>query len=286
MSVKHSKYKNTGILFELLVKQITSDTLEGKPSPARDLIQKYFVKSELGKEYKLYESLISNTSLTEGKANVIISTLTDSSKTLNRSLLKRQKYNLIKELQSHYNINEFFNRRLPNYKVYAAFYTLLELNHQENIQPKQLIQNKVTILEHITENHIQESKVKDDVMEELNKSDKDIKLLTYKILLEKFNSKYDGLHPNQKRILKEYINSVDNTTRLKDFYIKEVNNIKKTLNEINKDTKDEATKLKVEGIINMIKTPTKKQQIKDDNLVDLMQYYDLVNELTLVNESV
>ena len=42
MSVKHSKYKNTGILFELLVRQITADTLDGKDSPARKILKNYF----------------------------------------------------------------------------------------------------------------------------------------------------------------------------------------------------------------------------------------------------
>ena len=151
MQVKHSKYKNTGILFELLVRQITTDTLDGKDSPAKDILKKYFVKSELGREYKLYETLLKKTSLTEGKANVVVSTLIDSSKTLNRGAIKRQKYNLISEIQKHYDLNEFFGHKLPNYKVHAAFYTLLEIvNSPQTVDHDQTIDNKVTILEHLT----------------------------------------------------------------------------------------------------------------------------------------
>ena len=126
MKIKHSKYKNSGILFELLVRQITSDTLEGKDSPIKEILKKYFVKTELGKEYKLYETLLNKTSLTEARADLIISTLIESSKNLNRRIIKQQKYNLISEVQKHYNLNEFFNHKLPHYKVQAAFYTLLE----------------------------------------------------------------------------------------------------------------------------------------------------------------
>jgi hypothetical protein len=283
MQVKHSKYKNTGILFELLVRQITTDTLDGKDSPAKDILKKYFVKTELGREYKLYETLLKRTSLTEAKANIVISTLTESSKTLNRGVIKRQKYNLINEIQKHYDLNEFFNHKLPNYKVYAAFYTLLEINNSLVNNPDQVITNKVTILEHLTAAQIAESKVKDDVMEEFEKADKDVRFLTYKMILESFNSKYDDLHPKQKIILKEYITSVDNTSRLKEFYTNKVNEIKEELTSLNKKTKNQVTKIKINEIISLVTPPAKNAKITDNDLVDLLQYYDLINELETVN---
>jgi hypothetical protein len=284
MQVKHSKYKNTGILFELLVRQITSDTLEGKDSPAKDVLKKYFVKTELGREYKLYETLLKKTTLTETKANIVVSTLVDSSKTLNRGVIKRQKYNLINEIQQHYNVNEFFNHKLPNYKVYAAFYTLLEIsNTQQSVNPDQIITNKVTILEHLTAASIKESKLRDDVMEEIEKADKDVLFLTHKILMEKFNTKYDSLNLNQKLTLKEYINSVDNTSRLKEFYTTKINEIKTELSLLNKKTKNPSTKIKINEIISIINPPAKNAKVTDNDLVDLLQYYDLINELETVN---
>lgn len=283
MRVKHSKYKNTGILFELLVRQITTDTLEDNPSPARDILQKYFVKSELGKEYKLYESLTKRVNLSEAKASLIISTLLESSKTLNKGAIKRQKYNLISEIQKHYDLNIFFNHQLPNYKVHAAFYTLLELNSSESSNSDQLIQNKVTILEHLSKPTIQTETVIDEVLEELNSTDKDIKMLTYRIMVEKFNGKYDNLSSSQKSILKEYINSIDNTTRLKEFYVKRTREIKQELIELNTRTDNEVTKIKLNEIISLIQVPTKTSKLKDNDLVDLLQYCDLVTELRSVN---
>jgi hypothetical protein len=284
MQVKHSKYKNTGILFELLVRQITADTLDGKDSPAKDILKKYFVKTELGREYKLYETLLKKTSLTETKANIVVSTLTESSKTLNRGTIRRQKYNLISEIQKHYDLNTFFNHKLPNYKVYAAFYTLLEISNTTTaINPEQTITNKVTILEHLTAADIKESIVRDEVINELENSDKDVKFLAYKILMEKFNDKYDDLNPNQKTILKEYINSVDNTPRLKEFYTDKINEIKTELKTLNKKTKNPVTKIKINEIISLIQPPAKNAKLTDDNLVDLLQYCDLINELETVN---
>jgi hypothetical protein len=283
--IKHSKYKNTGILFELLVRQITSDTLDGKDSPVKGLLKKYFVKTELGREYKLYETLLKKTSLTETKANIVVNALAESSKTLNRGAIKRQKYNLIKEIKEHYDLEKFFNHKLPNYKVFAAFYTLLETYNipPNTVNPEQIINNKVTILEHLTAAPITEKKVKDDVMEAFIDSDKDVRLLAYRMSLDKFNSKYNNFDSNQKAVLKEYINSVDNSTRLREFYIDKTNEIKSQLTEINKHTKNQVTKIKIDEIINMITIPGKTHKIKDNNIVDLLQYYDLVKELEQAN---
>ena len=284
MQVKHSKYKNTGILFELLVRQITTDTLDGKDSPAKDILKKYFVKSELGREYKLYETLLKRTSLTEGKANVVVDTLIESSKTLNRGAIKRQKYNLINEIQKHYDLNEFFNHKLPNYKMFAAFYTLTEIaSAQHTIDPDQTINNKVTILEHLTAAKIAKNKVRDEVMGEFEKADKDVRFLAYKMVLENFNTKYNDLHPRQKEILKEFITSVDNKPRLKEFYTAKVVEIKEELATLNAKTKNEVTKIKINEIINIIQVPAKTAKITDNDLVDLLQYYDLINELETVN---
>ena len=285
MQINHSKYKNTGILFELLIRQITNDTLDSKDSQATNILKKYFVKTELGREYKLYETLLKKTSLTETKANIITNTLLDSSKSLNRGVIKRQKYNLIKEIQNHYDLNEFFNHKLPNYKVHAAFYTLLETSNLPNqVDPEQIINNKVTILEHLTAAQIKATKIKDEVMSEFEKSDKDVRFIAYKMLLENFNVKYDTLHTNQKTILKEYITSVDNTSRLKEFYTNKINEIKSELADLNKKTKNKVTKIKINEIISIITPPLKNVKITDNDLVDLLQYYDLINELETVNE--
>jgi hypothetical protein len=284
MKIKNSKYKNTGILFELLVRQITADTLDGKDSPVKGILKKYFVKTELGKEYKLYETLLKNTNLTETKSNIIINTLLESSKTINRKLVKSQKYNLINEIQQHYDLNKFFNHRLPHYKAQAAFYTLLETYAlSPNINPESIITNKITLLEHLSSNQIKEEKVREDVMEEFKRSDKNVRTLTYRILLEKFNSKYDDLNIHQKTILKELINSIDNTPRLKEFYTLKSEEIKIELKKLNRKTKDPITKIKLNEVISMIKPLEKNHRVTDNDLVNLLQFCDLLTELEVAN---
>ena len=284
MKIKHSKYKNSGILFELLVRQITADTLEGKDSPIKDLLKKYFVKTELGREYRLYETLLKRTSLTEVKANVVIDTLLESSKNLNRKAIRKQKYNLISEIQKYYDLNEFFNHKLPNYKVQAAFYTLTEIyNTLPDINPENIIVNKVTILEHLTAAPIAEKRVRENVLEDFKNEDKDTRILAYRIILEKFNDKYDDLNPHQKSILKELINSIDNNPRLKEFYLTKSNEIKTELKNLNQITSDKVTKIKINEVVSLIKPLDKNHKVSDEDLVNLLQYCDLLTELETVN---
>jgi len=283
MKIKHSKYKNTGVLFELLVRQITADTLKGGDSPAIDLLKKYFVKTSLGREYKLYESVLKSKVLSESKANITITTILESSKSFNRTSLKKQKYNLINEIKNHYDLDVFFGAQIKNYKELAALYTLIEgQNLGEEVNTDQLINNKITLFEHLTKKEISPSQ-KDIVLEEFKSYDKDTRILTYKILLEKFNNKYDVLSKEQKEVLKEYINSVDSTPGLRDFYNSKVRELKNTLIEESENIKDKATKVKVVEISKLLNEVDKSTKIDSENLVDLLQYYELVNEIKSVN---
>ena len=283
MNIKHSKYRNSGILFELLVRQITSDTLDGSNSPARKILKEYFVKTELGKEYKLYEQLSKNSNLTEAKANLILSSLLESSKNLNRSILKRQKYNLISEIKKHYDVNKFFKHKLPNYKIQAAFYMLTEIKSNKSFSNLELeINNKITILEHLSNKKVVKES-KQTVVDEFQTYDKDLRTLTYRVLLNKFNDKYDNLLEGQKSILKELITSIDNTPRLKEFYNTKTNEIKTSLTELNKTVKDKATQIKIQEVVKILPTIDKTSKVKDDDLINLLQYYDLIEELKTTN---
>jgi len=284
MLIKHSKYKNTGILFELLVKQITADTLSGKDSKATNILKKYFTKTELGREYKLYESLLKRTNVTEAKADVILNTVLESSKQLNKSALKRQKYNLIKEIKEHYNLEEFFRTKLSHYKAQAALYTLIEAYGEKSVPTEQVITNKLVILEHLSSSVTKKENKSNTIVEEFSGYDKDTRILTYKILLNKFNDKYADFSESKKTILKEFINSVDNPVKLKDFYNIKINEIKKDLTTLNKNTKNEVTKIKLnETIKNLLNPLDKKDKITNDHIVNLLQYCDLLEELRKAN---
>ena len=284
MNIKHSKYKNTGILFELLVRQITADTLSGKESKATPILKKFFVKTELGKEYKLYETILSKKHLSEGKAEIVINTIIESSKSLNRGSLKRQKYNLIKEISKYYNVDEFFKTKLPNYKAQAALYTLLEIYNSDNLSnPDQIIANKISLLETLTNKQVDEKQVKDQLLEEFKSYDQDLRILTYRVLLEKFNGKYAELNENQKMVLKEFINSIDSTPKLRTFYNTKINEIKSSLLSLNNKVTDKAVKIKINEVSNFLVELGKTANVGNDDLVNLLQYYELLEELTNIH---
>ena len=287
MYIKHSKFKNTGILFELLVRKITADTLAGTESPSVNILKKYFVNTELGKEYKLYETLFKSKNLTEGKANTILTTILESSKKLNRKALKREKYNLVKELREHYNVEDLFKTNISNYKSLAALYTLFEVyNTQEITNPNQIVDNKLVLLEHLTSKEISKDDVKNTLLEEFKSEDKDVRLLTYRVILEKFNDKYSHLSDAQKSILREFIEHIDSTSKLKEFYNSKIQEIKKSLSEEIKSVKDEATKIKLVEVNKFIVEIGKNKRINNENLVDLLQYCSLLEELKSTYEPV
>jgi len=284
MKVKHSKYKNTGLIFELLVKQIASDTLSKKDSPALSVLKKFYAgKSSLAKEYKLYEFISKNSNVSPLRAEAILSTITEISRKLDQAAIKKQKYELIAEIKTHYNVDEFFAIQVRDYKALAALYCLLETqNNAENVDPSSLIENKTTILEHLTSKAQNEDDVKDTLIEEYSKYDKDLRLLTFKILLEKFNDSYKDLLPEQKNILKEFITSVNSTTRLRTIVNEELEKIATKVVELSQKVSDQVIKIKLEEVKKAIKPVSNKEKIGDTHLVNLMQYYELVHELETI----
>ena len=281
MKIKHSKFRNTGLIFELLVKQIASDTLNREDSAAVDILKKHFTgKTALVREFKLYEFILKNKGIGQNKAETILSTITEISRKLNRKTLKEQKYNLISDIKESYNIEDFFSIQVSDYKALASLYCLLEAqNNNELVDPSLLVNFKSTLLEHLTTEKQDAEVVKDTLVEEYSKYDKDLKLLTFKILLEKFNNKYKDLLPEQKNILKEFITSVNSQTRLQTIVNDELKNISKLVAELSSRVKDKVVKIKLDEVSKIIKPLSKKEKITDNHLVSLMQYYDLVKEL-------
>jgi hypothetical protein len=283
MKVKHSKFKNTGILFELLVRQIASDTVSGKDSASIDLVKKYFSKSELAKEHKLYQALVNSKALTEGKAESLINATLEISSRLNRSALRKEKYNIIKDIREHYDLEEFFKSKINNYTQYAAAYNLIEAhNSLEFVEPSQVIENKVTLLEHIIRAEVNKDEVKDRVLEEYVAMDKGTRMLIYRTLLERFNSKYNNMSVSQKNVLKEYINNISNTVKLREFVNESFASIKAELVKLNKIVTDKTTQIKINEVVNILKPLDKNQNVKDDNIIALLQFHQLVAELKSV----
>ena len=280
MKLKHSKYRNTGILFELLVRQITADTLKGGESPALPLLKKYFSQSQLGREYKLYETLMKSDIISEGRANVLISTVLEASSKINRTQLKREKYNLIKEINESYDGSTFFSSKLPTYKRLASVYTLMEAyNTKDQIDTDQLVDNKVTLLEYLTKEEVKAKEVESDILKEFKKQSPEMRSLAYRILLEKFNEKYSELSIDQKRVLKEFIESENSGVKLREFYNSKINELRDILKEEISKVDNDVIKIKLDEVKKYLIEIKKTDKVSNDNIVDLLEYFELVKEI-------
>ena len=281
MKPKHSKYKNTGILFELLTRQITSETISNSQPKSVGILRKFFGnKTTLLKEYQIYHALLNKKFNKDSSANVLIETLINAHSKLNKSHLRRERYNLVREIKENYNLEEFFKAKIPNYKIYASVFHLLE---GQDSNPLSLVNSKVSILEHITNKSLPNKPKKEMVIEEYEKFDKETRALTYKMLMEKFNDKYSGLADNQKTLLKEYVFNVSNNPKLKSFINEEINKVKAEIKDLSKST-DQITKIKLNEITSLIKPLCKKSSVHDDNVINLLNYYELINELKTVQQ--
>lgn len=279
--IKHSKYKNTGIIFELLIRQVTNDVLTKGDSPSVKILKKYFSNTELAKEQRLYNLVNTQDKLTESKAETVLQTIAESALKFDLEKLNKEKYNLIKEIKKYYDINNFFKNKISNYKTSAAVYTLLESYRLPNFtDPNQIVNNKITLLEHLTKKEII-TKENEDIKLFLQES-KDIRILTYRMLIEKFNDKYSVFSSQQKLILKEYINNINNSVKLKEVVNNHFNYLKLTLNSYISNIQDPVIKIKLNESVKLIKPIQKNESPKEEHLINLLQYYELLNEVKKV----
>ena len=285
--LSHNKLKNTGILFELLTRQITADVLAGKSTRSVSIVKKFFNENtELGKELQLYRILLEKHYNTESRAVQLLNVVVESRKKLNNSTLNREKYNLIKEIKKSYNINDFFNGRITNYKLLASIYNTFQSETIEtDFNPEDVINSKFTILEQVVNKRISTTEIKNKILSEYSKEDKDLRLLAYQVLVDKFNNKYKVLDENQKQLLKQYISNVSNTNSLREFIDVEITLIKKRLKDHFPQITDQVTKIKLNEVISQIENLTKGKVVKETQVLTLMRYYQLIKELKNVHQS-
>tara|TARA_R110001592_G_scaffold238784_2_gene498635 strand:+ start:1462 stop:2307 length:846 start_codon:yes stop_codon:yes gene_type:complete len=275
-TVKHSKIKNTGILFELLVRQVASDTLSASDSEAVRIIKEYFSsKTQLGKELQLYQTILKERFNTESQANRFIDAVVSSRSKLNNGKLRREKYNLIKEIKEHYDLQKFTKARVDNYRTLASTYTIFE---NTSLKPAEGVKLRYNLVEAVTGKRANKQ-IKKQIVSEYQQQDKDMQLLSYQILVDKFNEKYGDLSAKQKKVLREYINNVSNTNNLKELISSEVPHIKRTLRNKMRSIKDPVVRIKLKEVAKQATALGKRNVIKDQEVLSLMRFYELIKEL-------
>ena len=277
MKLKHNKLRNTGLLFELLVRQITSDTLNNRESKAVDILKNNFNNNAIAKEYTIYKALLNNKNLSEAKANIVIESAIEAHKKLNKSLLNTQKYKLISQIKENYDIEEFFKSKIDNYKTLASVYMMFEMYQSDNIDPENQVKYKFSIMEDICDGV--KTKSKDPVLEEYESYDKGTKALVYKLMVQKFNEKYTQFNSKQKKLLKEYINNISTPDTFKEYVNEEFTKLKTKLTNLSSKISDEVRKVKLQEVVNIIKPIPQHKQVCDLDLENLLHYYELEKEM-------
>jgi len=277
--IKHSKIKNTGLLFEILTRQVTADILDGRESKSINLLKKYFNENTaLGKEKGLYDILLTNSYKDEKRAEKLLEVVVKSRQRLSNQELKKEKYNLIKEISDTFSAKDFFNTRVSNYKTLASIYKFFLVETTKiDFNPKQVVDTRYTILESITSKPITEKRNR--LSETLRKEERDTQLLSYEILVDKFNNKYSNLSESQKSLLKEYINNVSNSNSFGKFINEEITKVVNELKPLLKKVNDKVVKIKLSEAINQAKNFTTKSIVRDNQVITLMRYYELIKEL-------
>jgi hypothetical protein len=263
------------MLFELLARQITSEIISGRESVATHILKKFFNKNtELFKEYGLYKTLFEERFSSDIKANMLIEAVLKARKKINKTKLKEEKYALIKTITESFDIDSFFQTKVQNYKIMASIYKIFEYTELDN--PSEITRSKVTILENLTNNSnktiVQESN-------EIYNEPKEIRLMSYKILVEKFNTKYSELSLDQKTILREYISNVSNTNNLKLFLQNEAKKISKILEQKIKKVTDKSLKIKLSEVISLLENYESIKNVEENHISAMLRYYDLANDL-------
>jgi len=296
--IKHSKFKNTGLICELLTRQITMDVMQNQKSAALSIFKKYFAKNSiLSEELQLYNLILKGgddlAKKTENQINYYIDEVLGNRSKLNERILKKSKYSLINEIKKRFDIDQFFKMPIDSYKVLASTYKLFEgtvkqeINESISYSPIDMVQSRYNIIEFIMNDNVKKSslinKMKNDnkILEKYKKQDKDIQLLTYKLLIEKFNSKYGDMNYAQKSLLKIYINNFSNVDVLREYVNKEVTRINKKIKGIVSSSKidDEVTKIKLSELNRQLSSLKKGRVVKDKQFTALLYLYELVDKL-------
>ena len=276
--IKHNKVKNTAFLYECLTRQITSDVLSNvEPSPALDIVKEFFRPTTiLGKELVLYKALTSKKLKNEGKINYLVDSVLRERAKLNYSDMRRARYNLVKKITESYELKDFFRTRISNFKDIASVYKLFEI--QQNSNPFEETEIRFIVMENLKDTDSPKTE-KTSVVEKFEKESKDLRLLSYKILVDKFNQKYSNLNESQRDLLKTYINNISNTSTLKEFMSEEIKTLKEKISKIHPKIDDKVVSIKLKECLNVLKKLNKGNVVNEEQLITMMRFYSLLDEI-------
>jgi len=286
MSIKkkrHSKFRNTGILFELLTRQITADIIAGTDdSKAKEILFKYFKENtELGKEWRLYNFILNEKVKDTTFAERFLSVILEQRKKLSDAKLLREKYQLIKEIKETYPIDEFLKSNIRNYKTLASIFKLFEDATSKDVKfdVREIYKAKTYLVEHVSDRKKSPSE-EENLLKFYEQQSEEIRLLSYRLLVDGLNKKYKSLDDDQKSVLREYINNISNTNSLGTFICEKIGDVKAQLTELNTKIKDsEVVKIKINEVIHQLGRIKPSKVVKDGIIMTVLLSYELIKSI-------
>lgn len=287
IKIQNKKWRCTGVLFELLIRQITADTLAGNQiSEALNILKKYFnTSTELGKEQQLYHAFFESGKLTEGKAIHFVDLILEQRRKLNEKKLAQEKYELIKEIKNSYDLKDFLSARIPNYVIHASIYKTFAANIMKEdrsniVNISELATAKFTLVEHLLGTTKKKTAQKEDALiREYREQTEDLRLLSYKICVDRFNDKYSDLNDKQKNLLREYIENVTNSNSLLSYVKKQIPIMKSEFSKIIKKNNDPVMSIKLHEVSSQLDKIGQKNIVRDNEITAMMIALELLKEV-------
>jgi hypothetical protein len=279
--IKHTKIKNTGLLFEILIRKFSSDIISGKEGlKARHLIKKFFNENtELSKELSLYNMLMEYKIEDKDKANIVIDSALKLHEKLDSVKLKKEKYTLVNEINNEYDLKNFFNVKINDYKLLASCYKLFEFNFNNGNEPLDLMQSRFHILENITSKKILLDENSIDMKLFLSQ-DSETKIIAYNEMVKSLNENYVTKLSNEQRdLLSVYISSNMNDINLRENINSRIDNIITEINNYKESISDDILIIKLKEISKSIEKIKSSKILNEGHIITIMKFYDLLQSL-------
>lgn len=280
MNIQHNKKRNVGIIYELLLRSISASLVEGnkkKAQDALDIISKYYDKStELYKEYRLFNALVKSTVSDTPVAAAVLSEAKSAARRFDLRKLDHEKSLLIRDINHNLQDQNFYHRRIPDYRYYA---TIQNLMNEWSIGDRSDLVKTVTLEGQVVHWLLKE---KVELEFENEKPNMEVDGLVVKIMSEKFNQKYGNkLNESQTQLIRDYIFSVENNQE-KDFLDQLVDLRERALDKLG------TLKLKTENTILQERIPLVEASLRsitlenldDETISKFMTVSQLVTELS------
>lgn len=275
MAKKHSKLKNTGVLYELLTRQVAVDIINSKPPVALNLIKRFFNKnSELAKEYSIYQSIINNRGLDATKSSVLLESIKDSYSSINTKKIQEEKYRLIEEINKSYD-NNFWSARVDSYKLHASVFHLLEsINGSQFSDPLKLAESKLTIMEHLMET--KEKTEIDTILEDYRKYNDVQRKYIFQQMSSHVQKRLANMNTAQRNFMLDYM-TFGTGVKMTAIINENIDRLKKQLLE-HSYSADDPTRVKLKEVVHQL-NHIKSNRANDADIIRILEHMDLVDEL-------